>query len=191
MASLRYNATVNSEKQYLSGWSAYAWTVPILILDQLTKWWVVQEMPLWSRITFDAVDPYFRLTHVANTGAAFGFMQDSRWIFTVLALIVSAMLIWFNHSMLTESRLPRTALGLILGGAIGNLIDRIRIGHVTDFLDFDVSSLIDIPYADWPVFNVADMAVVTGAIMLAYISFFKPNMIEEGENSVTVKEDDS
>lgn len=157
----------------------YKLAIPILIIDQLSKIWIRQTMPLNTQRIFESVDPFFKLTHIGNTGSVFGILPGTRWVFTILALIVTIGLLWFNHNLKTPYTLPRIALGLVLGGAIGNLIDRILVGHVTDFLDFDLSSIIPLKIADWYIFNVADAAVVAGAILLAYLSLFAAHQIEE------------
>ena len=136
--------------------------VIVLLLDRITKWAVAGNIALRESIP---VVPGFRLTHVENTGAAFGLFAESpvQWkvgalvSFSVLALVVVLALLWKNgHSLSTTS----IGLSLILGGAMGNLWDRMFTGHVVDFLDFYVGSY------NWPAFNVADSAIVVGAILL-------------------------
>lgn len=172
-----YQSTANSLSRLV-----YLLAFPIIIVDQVSKWWIVQKMPLNTQQIYPSLDPWFKLTHIANTGSIFGLFPDTRWVFTLLAFIVTAGMIWFNHTLQTRYKSPRIALGFILGGAIGNLIDRIVLGHVTDFLDFDVSSILPFRWADWYVFNVADMAVVTGAIMLVYLSLFSPHKLEDEQS---------
>lgn len=132
-----------------------------ITIDQWTKNIVEVNMPLNSiTVPFPAIESFFRFTHVANKGAAFGLFQNGATLFMILAFVVSIGIIYYNFFALeANQRLMRVALGLQLGGAVGNLIDRLRIGHVTDFLDF----------GPWPVFNVADMSIVAGAIVLGYI----------------------
>lgn len=152
--------------------------IPILILDQVSKWWITTNLPLYSVRLFPSVDPYFKFSHVPNTGAAFGLFQGGKWVFTLLAIVVACAILYFNYELTTPNRKLRVALGLVFGGAVGNLIDRLRIGHVTDFLDFDVSSIINVPLADWAVFNVADTAIVAGVIVMTYLTLFEPEEIE-------------
>jgi signal peptidase II len=135
----------------------------VLLLDRLAKWSVDSNIPLHNSVT--VIPGCFRLTHVENTGAAFGLFAEStaQWkigalvSFSVIALIVVSMLLWkHSHSLSTTT----IGLSLILGGATGNLWDRMLTGHVVDFLDFYVGSY------HWPAFNVADSAIVVGAILL-------------------------
>ena len=135
----------------------------VLLLDRLAKWSVASKIPLHDSIT--VIPGCFHLTHVENTGAAFGLFAEStaQWkvgalvSFSVIALMVVSALLWkHSHSLSTTT----IGLSLILGGATGNLWDRMMTGHVVDFLDFYVGSY------HWPAFNVADSAIVIGAILL-------------------------
>ncbi|HTV65304.1 MAG TPA: signal peptidase II [Bryocella sp.] len=145
----------------------------VLLLDRITKWAVAGNIALHDSVA--VVPGFFRLTHVQNTGAAFGLFAESsaQWkagalvLFSVLALVVVCALLWKNgHSLSTTT----IGLSLILGGAMGNLWDRLFAGHVVDFLDFYVGSY------HWPAFNVADSAIVVGALLLvSEILFAKPS----------------
>jgi signal peptidase II len=134
----------------------------VVVLDFVTKMLVQENLQLYQQI--DIIGEYVRLTYIHNPGAAFGIHlgPHSRVIFLVLstvALIALAGMYWFTPA---RDRLRLAALALICGGAIGNLIDRVRTEHgVVDFLDIGVGDI------RWPVFNVADMAVTIGAIVLA------------------------
>jgi signal peptidase II len=101
----------------------------------------------------------FRIFHIYNTGATFGLFAGGGDIFRYLAIVVSLGIIYYNHILPGDQRLLRLALGLQMGGALGNMIDRFRIGHVTDFIDI----------GPWYIFNLADLAVVSGAIILGII----------------------
>jgi signal peptidase II len=163
----------------------FAWLgVIILVIDQLTKWRIEATISLnTSTVPIPSLYPYFQFSHVANTGTLFGLFPEAKWIFTVLAVIVSAGLAYFNYHLPTESLKLRLALGFLFGGALGNLVDRFRIGHVTDFMNVNLRPLlqpiIDIPLLDWAVFNVADMAISTGIGIMLYIILFEPELIEE------------
>jgi signal peptidase II len=164
--------------------------VTILIIDQLTKWRIEATMPLYTSMApIPELYPYFQFTHVPNTGTLFGMFPEAKWIFTVLAVIVSIGLAVFNYSLPTQSIKLRLALGFLFGGAIGNLADRFRIGHVTDFMNVNLrpllQPLIDIPILDWAIFNVADMAISTGIAFMLYIILFEPELIEEMEGGST------
>jgi signal peptidase II len=143
----------------------------VLLLDRLTKWLVSERIQVHDSI--QVVPGFFRLTHVQNRGAAFGLFADSpsEWkvailvMFSLVALVVVSALLWRNSHALT---MTGSALALILGGAIGNLWDRVLAGHVVDFLDFYVGTY------HWPAFNIADSAIVIGAMLLVAEILFKP-----------------
>ncbi len=126
-------------------------------LDRLAKWWVLTFIPLWSRIP---ILPFLELEHVRNTGVAFGLFQGYPFLFTLIPAAITLWLLWiFPH--LVRTRLTALTWGMILGGALGNLTDRILYGAVIDFLR--------IPY--WPTFNLADAAISTAIplfFLLAY-----------------------
>lgn len=134
-----------------------------IVLDQASKLTVDSTLQLYESIP---LMPYFNLTYVHNTGAAFSFLSEAggwqRWFFAALAFIISAVLsVWLARLQKHETLLA-VALALVLGGAIGNLIDRLAYGYVIDFLD--------VYYNDWhwPAFNIADSAITVGvALMLA------------------------
>ncbi|MCX6639642.1 MAG: signal peptidase II [bacterium] len=140
----------------------------IIILDQISKYWVRAEMPLWKSYSVIGSE-FFRLTHVENTGVAFGFRIGSPIFLITFNLIASAFLLYFifKPERLGPSSHPamlQFALSMILGGAIGNLIDRILFRHVTDFLDFDFPNFL---MTRWPTFNIADSAVTVGVCIWA------------------------
>lgn len=135
--------------------------VLIIVADQLSKAWIRDNLKEgWS--LFDS--GFFRIVHAQNSGAAFGLFPDHTFTLTIIGLVITAVILsyilvlhryftWFN------SKLGKLALGLVIGGTVGNLIDRIRFGYVTDFIDVDY----------WAAFNVADSAVTVGSILLIYI----------------------
>lgn len=143
----------------------------VVALDQITKAMVLKMMPLFKSIV--VIPGFFNLTHVHNPGGAFGFMAQNgspwrHWMFLAAAVVALSMIIYFHHQ--TPKTHPYLGLGLslIFGGAIGNLIDRLRFGEVIDFLDFYVAHL------HWPTFNVADSAVSIGVgIFVLHILFKK------------------
>jgi signal peptidase II len=132
----------------------------VVVLDQLTKWWVQAELALNEpvRILGDNV----RLLYIHNEGAAFGISvgEYSPTLFLVLASAASILVLYLLIQTPSAQRLQRLALGLILGGAVGNIIDRVRLGQVVDFIQVGVSGHY------WPIFNVADSAVTVGAVVL-------------------------
>jgi signal peptidase II len=135
----------------------------VVALDRATKWIVAKNIPLHDGI--QVIPGFFRITHIENTGAAFGLFADSpgQWkifmlvLFSVVALVVVSALLWRNSHSLTTTGI---GLALILGGAIGNLWDRLVNGRVVDFLLFYIQQY------QWPAFNVADTAIVVGAGLL-------------------------
>ncbi len=166
-------------RKQMFGWIGTA----VIILDQLTKWKIEAVMPLYSSIQpYPNLHPYFELFHTTNTGTAFGLFPQAKWIFTLLAALVALAIVYINYQLPAQSMKLRLALGLLFGGGMGNFIDRMRIGHVTDFVHVNLRPLlhplIDIPILDWPVFNVADMAISAGIGILIYIMLREPATIE-------------
>jgi signal peptidase II len=143
----------------------------VVSIDRITKMAVAQRIGLHDSI--DVVPGLFRLTHVQNQGAAFGLFADSpsEWkvamliMFSVAALAVVSALLWKNGNAMNTTAI---ALSLVFGGALGNLWDRVAAGRVIDFLDFYVGS------HHWPAFNVADSAIVVGALLLLSEIFLSP-----------------
>ena len=143
----------------------------VVLLDRLTKSLVADKITLHDYI--DVIPGLFRLTHVQNQGAAFGLFSDSpsEWkvamliLFSVAALAVVSALLWKNGNAMNATAI---ALSLVFGGALGNLWDRVASGRVIDFLDFYVGS------HHWPAFNVADSAIVVGALLLLSEIFLAP-----------------
>ena len=133
--------------------------VIVVLLDQVSK---ITMSRLLVYGQSELITPYFNLVMVYNQGAAFSFLANSggwqRWFFSGLAMFVSLGIIWMLNKN-SGQRLFCWALTLILGGAVGNLIDRLLYGHVIDFLDFHIGTL------HWPAFNVADSAITVGAAL--------------------------
>jgi signal peptidase II len=132
-----------------------------IVLDQVTKQAIVGSMDLYQSIQ---VLPFFNLTYVHNYGAAFSILYDAggwqRYFLSALALIVSAVIVWWLRQSTKEQILLPVAFNFILGGALGNVLDRILHGYVIDFLDFYYNTY------HWPAFNVADSAIFIGAALL-------------------------
>jgi signal peptidase II len=149
-----------------------------LVLDQVSKIAVTNSMELRESID---IMPFFNLTYVRNTGAAFSFLADAggwqRWLFAGLALIISVAIgIWMTRLKQQEVLLA-VALSLVLGGAVGNLIDRVAYGYVIDFLDVYYQSW------HWPAFNIADSAICVGVFLMLLESFGIGRPLEEEENT--------
>lgn len=135
----------------------------IIVLDQITKVIANTYMALYETIE---LAPFINLTLAYNEGAAFSFLSDAggwqRWFFAVLAVTVSAVLVVWLRRLPPSEKFVAVALALILGGAIGNVIDRVYLGYVIDFIDVYYGR------AHWPAFNVADSAISIGAVMLIW-----------------------
>ncbi len=131
----------------------------VVFLDQLTKWITIKTLPMHSIVPI--IDGFFNLVHIQNRGAAFGILNRSDiawqfWLFLVATLVAMGVIFYLVRTSKHDTMLF-CSLGLILGGAVGNLIDRIRFRAVVDFLDFYVGNW------HWPAFNVADIAICIGA----------------------------
>ncbi|CAN7471027.1 signal peptidase II [Cupriavidus necator] len=139
-------------------WMAFA--LLVVVLDQFLKIVIVRTFTYGES---RPVTGFFNLVLVYNKGAAFSFLADAggwqRWFFTGLGLVVGAFIVWLLYRH-TGQRMFCFAVSLILGGAVGNVIDRVVYGHVVDFLDFYVRNY------HWPAFNVADCAITVGAVLL-------------------------
>jgi len=135
----------------------------IVPLDQLTKFWVKQGIPLGGSIPTTG---FFRLTHTQNTGASFGIFPEHTFVLAIISAVMAIVVLWMGlfmsrHFDFLRSRLSMIVLGLMLGGILGNFIDRAFIGYVTDFLKM----------GSWPDYNVADASAVVGSIILAVLIF--------------------
>lgn len=140
-------------------------TLLIIAADQLSKTWIRSNLALGQSIPPTGL---FRLTYIRNTGAGFGLFQEQTLLLTIAAsigLVVLIILSIFASSRFPSlnNRIGRLSLTLLLGGTAGNLIDRLRFGYVTDFIDIGI----------WPAFNIADSAITIGVILLAYSVLFR------------------
>lgn len=138
----------------------------ILIGDQATKYFVVTEMVPGESLPI--IGEFFHLTYVLNPGAAFGLFAHQRWFFVIIALVLIGAVIYFYPRLKREGAMLHYGTVAMAAGAIGNLIDRIRTGLVIDFFDFRI----------WPVFNVADIAIVLGVIAMIYAILFQSDVAE-------------
>jgi len=153
----------------LLGATPWLWlSLLVIVSDQITKWLIFTQVELSDRIF---LNPLLDITHRHNTGAAFSFLADQsgwqRWLFSGLAIVVSVViLVWLRRLPRRGQKMLAGGLALILGGALGNVIDRVHYGFVIDF--------ILVHYGDWqfPAFNVADSAITVGAAFLIIDSLF-------------------
>jgi signal peptidase II len=132
-----------------------------VIADQLTKAWLVST--LGPGESMRVVDDLLRLVHARNTGGLFGLFRDAAPIFAVVSLGVLALIVWY-HAQSGRSPYLSVTLGLLLGGAIGNLVDRVRFGYVVDFVDAGLGSI------RWYTFNVADAAISVSLLLLLLLA---------------------
>lgn len=135
----------------------------VVLLDQVSK------QIFWRNgQNYDLIDGYLHITLVKNAGAAFGVFQGGRLFFVIASIVAAVLITWVALRLPREDVLRRLYLGLILGGAVGNLIDRVLFGEVIDFLQIGFRGHY------WPVFNVADMAVTIGAVLLVLVAMRSP-----------------
>lgn len=147
------------------------WIIALSVIaaDRFSKW--ICQSYLQPVGSVPVIKGIFHLTYVQNRGAAFGILQDKMWFFIPATVIVLAVILHLLAKTKTDSRAMRVSLAMIAGGAIGNLLDRIWLGYVVDFLDFRV----------WPVFNIADSCIVVGAVLLGYLVLIKGEGIGYGK----------
>ena len=141
----------------------------VLVLDQLTKAWILANVDPVRGLA--VVGDLVRLVLSRNTGALFGLFRDNATLFGLVSIVVIGAIAWY-HGRAPRSALLSTALGLLLGGAIGNLIDRIRLGYVVDFVDAGIGNL------RWYTFNVADAAISTALLLLVLLAL-RPSLAGE------------
>lgn len=143
----------------------------VLAADQITKSIAQSYLPRLPDRSISLIGDVLRLTYVENRGAAFGVLQDQNALFIVVSGVVIAVIIGSYRYSPVRSGLLNLALGLQLGGAIGNLVDRLRLGYVVDFIDVSI----------WPVFNIADSAIVIGVGILAFHLLRTPSPTKAAE----------
>jgi len=141
-------------------WAAYGFALAVIVLDQLSKAWILDGLSLREAGRVFVMHPVFNLSYVENTGVSFGLFGggSARWFLSLFSVVVAAGLAWWATQ--ADRRILISAIGLVIGGAIGNAIDRIRFGYVVDFLDFSGTGVFP-----W-VFNIADSAITVGVVLL-------------------------
>jgi len=161
-------------KRILMGWALTPLiAIVVVVLDQWSKSLIRLNLPVGATYApVSALERWFSFTHTTNTGAAFGLFQGQGGIFVMIALMVIIAVLYYSHQLPADSWAIRVCLGLQIGGAAGNLIDRLRLGEVTDFALFTLP-LGDKIYA-WPAFNVADSAIVVGVLGMGYLLIVRP-----------------
>ncbi len=148
-------------------------TFTTIILDQVSKWLAVKFlMPI---DTVPIIEDVLHLTYLENTGAAFGILKDNRWVFLVISTVAIAGIIFYFIKFMPQNKLFQLSLAFILGGGIGNMIDRILLGYVVDFIDFRL--------INFAIFNVADSFVCIGAaLMFIYVLFVESKENKKSED---------
>lgn len=140
-----------------------------VIIDQIVKIIVISKMNLADSINI--IKNFFRITYLQNTGGAFSILSGNVFILTIITLLILGFIIWMIKGDKYKTTFKLIIYGILLGGVLGNLIDRIRLNYVVDYLDFNLSSY------HFPVFNIADICIVISVFILVLIS------IKEGDNS--------
>ena len=128
----------------------------VALLDQATKWYVATHMDLGE--TIPVIPEIFHWTYIINPGAAFGILAYQRWFFLAIVILLFGAFFFFRKRIPKEPRYFSAAIGMLLGGALGNAIDRVRISGVVDFFDFRI----------WPIFNVADIFICVGVALIVF-----------------------
>ena len=128
----------------------------VIIIDQATKYWIQSRMAYGE--SAPVIREVFHITYILNPGAAFGILENKTWFFIAVALILLVGVAYLYPRLPANQPMVKLGAGLLVGGAIGNLIDRVRIGYVIDFFDFRI----------WPIFNVADIAICIGVACIAF-----------------------
>ncbi|RZI98262.1 MAG: signal peptidase II [Brevundimonas sp.] len=155
-------------------YAAYGFALFVIVIDQLTKAWVLSGLDLQEVGRVFVLPPIFNFTWVENRGVSFGLFGDgsARWMLSLFSIAVACILGWW--ALRADRRLLITAIGLVMGGALGNVIDRIRFGFVVDFIDFSGTGVFP-----W-VFNIADSAITIGVILLILDSLLSERAAKVG-----------
>ena len=154
----------------------FALAASVLLLDQYSKLWIVERFAYGD---IESLSGFFNLVRVHNYGAAFSFLSDAggwqRWAFSLLAAVISILIVVWIARLPTQSKMEGLALALILGGALGNLYDRLTLGYVVDFLDFHWSGM------HFPAFNIADAGISVGAVVLIFDTLINGSEADNNE----------
>lgn len=154
----------------------------VLVLDQLSKFWVREA--LYYGQSVPVIDGFFNLVYVRNTGAAWGMFGDRTHVLILLAVVIAVLVVVFRKQMFGTIKCRHWIMGLLIGGILGNLIDRIRFGWVTDFLDFQFGTY------HWPSFNVADSAICIAMGLYLVMSYLAERVEKQAQKSGAESSDD-
>jgi len=152
-------------RRYSSEIAFFIAALLVVIIDQVSKHFIRTGLTLGQKMPEEG---FFQITYSVNTGGVFGLFADQAFLITIIAAVGIIAILIYSRYPAFNGLLVRISLGLILGGAVGNLIDRIRFGWVTDFIDI----------GGWPVFNLGDSAIVIGVILILYHFIFRARKIE-------------
>ncbi len=139
----------------------------IILFDQIVKYVIESNMFIGQSVAI--LPNIFHLTYILNPGAAFGILTNQRYFFIIIAIFLLAIIIYFRKQILKMSKSLQIGIAMLSGGAVGNMIDRIFIGKVIDYIDFRV----------WPIFNLADVSIVLGCIIIIYKLLFTKEQEQE------------
>lgn len=148
----------------------YFLAIGIILLDQISKFLIENSMELGDSIP--VIEGIFHITYILNPGAAFGILENQRLFFILIATIMILMTGYIYPRIPQKSKMLRLSVGMLFGGAVGNLIDRIRTGLVVDFFDFKI----------WPIFNIADIFIVVGVGMIIITMFYADCKVKGEKN---------
>lgn len=167
---------------------AFFVTLGVVVLDQLTKLIVRLSMDVGERIRF--VPYVMNITYVENDGAAFGMLDNARWVFLVASTVTIVVIVWFLHKYGDRHPLLTTSLAFILGGGIGNMIDRLFVTNEAG--EYVVTDFFETAFVDFAVFNVADSFITVGAILLGvYVIFYEPKVEKRIKAAEEAEKEDS
>ena len=149
----------------------------VIVIDQAVKYLVSTSLPLggaWSPLP--DLHPFFQIVHVANTGVAFGLLRDLGMVFIIVPLAISGIIVYYAWRLRPDQKFMAVALGLTLGGALGNVIDRVRLGYVVDYFDIGVGTLRNAS-------NFADWSIVLGVILLGVATLLDERKQKQSKKS--------
>ena len=152
-------------KRFASEIAFFIAALTVIVIDQVSKYFIRTELTIGQKIPAEG---FFQITRCNNTGGVFGLFADQAFLITIIAVVGIVAILVYSRYPAFNGFLVKIALGLLLGGAIGNLIDRIRFGWVTDFIHV----------GGWPVFNLGDSAIVIGVVIMMYHFIFRVRKIE-------------
>ncbi|GAB4310099.1 MAG: signal peptidase II [Phototrophicales bacterium] len=158
----------------------------VFSLDQLSKEWIIQNLARYESIEpIPALGAYFRFTHSYNTGAAFGIFPNASDAFLLLSIVIVAGMMWFYPRVPDAGWITRIGIGLVCGGALGNIVDRIRHEHVTDFIHYII------PNVTSNISNIADHAIVLGVIFIIIDNWRLERMTKQQKEQHTTQADEN